>query len=95
MKRVRYVVGRVERRQNLVPDERVIFAEDCTSWAGDINGQGVKVESCYNTTADVDGRNPSPMKCSRRFSALSFIVSGIGYRDTSMREDALPLLELM
>ncbi|MGO9569866.1 MAG: DUF362 domain-containing protein [Desulfomonilaceae bacterium] len=54
MKKVRYVVGKVDGPLNLAPDERVIFAGDCTSWAGDINGNQVKVAGCYKTTADVD-----------------------------------------
>ena len=54
MKKVRYVVGKVEGPLNLAADERAIFAGDCTSWEGDINGQGVKIGTCYKTTADVD-----------------------------------------
>ena len=54
MKKVRYVVGKVEGPLNLDPDERVVFAGDCTSWQGAINGKEVKIGGCYKTTADVD-----------------------------------------
>jgi uncharacterized protein (DUF362 family) len=54
MKRVRYVVGKVEGPLNLAPDERVVFAGDCTSWEGEVNGKRAMVQSCYKTTADVD-----------------------------------------
>lgn len=54
MKKVRYVVGRVEGPLNLEKDEKVIFAGDCTSWSGEINGRDVRIESCYKTTTEVD-----------------------------------------
>lgn len=57
MKKVRYVVGKVEGPLNLDPDEKVIFAGDCTEWSGNINGERVKIEGCYKTTADVDAKN--------------------------------------
>ncbi len=54
MHRIRYVVGRVEGPLDLADDERVIFAGDCTSWEGEIDGKPVKIESCYKTAAEVD-----------------------------------------
>jgi hypothetical protein len=54
MKKVRYVVGKVEGPLNLAPDERVVFAGDCTSWRGAINGKEVEVGGNYKTTAEVD-----------------------------------------
>jgi hypothetical protein len=37
MKKVRYVVGKVDEPLKLDPNEKVIFAGDCTSWQGTIN----------------------------------------------------------
>jgi hypothetical protein len=54
MKKVRYVVGRLEEPLDLDKGERVIFAGSCTSWEGRINGQDVKIESDYKTTREVD-----------------------------------------
>ena len=54
MQKVRYVVGKVNGPLNLAEGERVIFAGDCTSWEGEIDGQPVKIESSYKTTGDVD-----------------------------------------
>ena len=54
LKKIRYVVGKVESPLNLAPDEKVIFAGDCTSWEGEIDGERVKIESSYKTTSQVD-----------------------------------------
>ncbi|MCP4679810.1 MAG: DUF362 domain-containing protein [Deltaproteobacteria bacterium] len=54
MKKVRYVVGKVEGPLDLEEDERVIFMGDCTSWEGDIDGEHVKIESRYKTSNEVD-----------------------------------------
>ena len=54
MKKVRYVVGRVDGPLNLARDERIIFAGDCTRWEGEIDGEFVKIESSYKTVSDVD-----------------------------------------
>jgi uncharacterized protein (DUF362 family) len=60
MKKVRYVVGRVDGPIELEEDERVIFAGDCTSWEGRINGDPVKIESSYRAPKEVDeGRTKS------------------------------------
>lgn len=56
MKKVRYVVGKVEGPLNLADGERVIFAGDCTSWEGNIDGKHLKIESNYKTTAEVDAK---------------------------------------
>lgn len=57
IKKLRYVVGKVEGPLNLAPDEKVIFAGDCTSWEGEIDGQHVKIESSYKTTSQVELNN--------------------------------------
>jgi len=54
MGKIRYVVGKVEGPLELEPDERVIFAGDCTSWEGEIDGRSVKIDSSYQTAAQVD-----------------------------------------
>jgi uncharacterized protein (DUF362 family) len=54
MQKVRYVVGRVDGPLNLENDERVIFAGDCTSWQGQIDGKAVSIEPTYKTTAEVN-----------------------------------------
>jgi uncharacterized protein (DUF362 family) len=52
--KIRYVVGEVEGPLDLEPDERVIFAGDCTCWEGKIDNRKVKIDSCYRTTEQVD-----------------------------------------
>jgi uncharacterized protein (DUF362 family) len=60
MKKVRYVVGQVEGPLDLAPDERVIFAGDCTRWEGTLDGKHVKIEGKYRSTKEVDeNRTPS------------------------------------
>lgn len=54
MGKLRYVVGKVEGPLNLAPDEKVLFAGDCTSWQGTIDGKPVTIESTYRSTAQVD-----------------------------------------
>jgi uncharacterized protein (DUF362 family) len=54
MKKIRYVVGKVEGPLDLDPDERVIFAGDCTSWEGEIDGKHVNIRKAYKTTREVD-----------------------------------------
>jgi uncharacterized protein (DUF362 family) len=56
MKKVRYVVGKVEGSLDLAEDERVLFAGNCTSWEGNLNGRRVKIESSYKSTGAVDAR---------------------------------------
>jgi hypothetical protein len=56
MQKVRYVVGKVDGPLDLAAGERVIFAGNCTSWEGKINGDRVKIESSYKTARDVDER---------------------------------------
>jgi hypothetical protein len=57
MKKVRYVVGRVEGPIDVAGDERVLFSGDCTSWKGRINGKNISIKSSYKTTKEVDARN--------------------------------------
>jgi len=54
MGKIRYVVGKVEGPLNLDDGERVIFAGDCTSWEGEIDGEHVKIKSEYKTAGQVD-----------------------------------------
>ena len=54
MKKIRYVVGKVEGPLDLAEDEKVLFAGSCTQWKGRINGDEVRIESSYRTAADVD-----------------------------------------
>jgi uncharacterized protein (DUF362 family) len=54
MKKVRYVVGKVNTPLELDKDEKVIFAGNCTSWEGKINGEDVKIESSYQPPSAVD-----------------------------------------
>jgi len=56
MKKVRYVVGRVEGPLELEPGEKVIFAGDCTSWQGRLNGTHVTIEPHYAKKDQVDTR---------------------------------------
>ena len=53
MKKVRYVVGQVEDSLELAEDERVIFAGDCTSWQGSIDGERVNIESNYKKSEEI------------------------------------------
>ncbi|MCD4743963.1 MAG: DUF362 domain-containing protein [Desulfobacteraceae bacterium] len=54
MEKVRVVIGKVDKPLNLEKGEKVIFAGDCTSWEGEIDGQKVKIESSYKTKTQVD-----------------------------------------
>jgi len=54
MQKVRYVVGKVDGPLHLEENERVIFAGNCTSWEGEIDGQHVKIESSYKTASETD-----------------------------------------
>jgi len=54
MGKVRYVIGKVDGPLNLTADERVIFAGNCTSWEGQIDGKQVNIRSSYKTSSEVD-----------------------------------------
>jgi len=54
MKKIHVVVGKVDGPLELDPDERVIFAGDCTSWEGEIGGEQVKIKSTYKGPGQVD-----------------------------------------
>ncbi len=54
MKKVRYVVGKFDGPLNLEKGERVIFAGDCTSWSGEIDGKQVKLDSSYISRDKID-----------------------------------------
>ncbi len=54
MGKIRYVFGKVEGPLELAEGERVIFAGDCTSWNGTIDGREVRIENNYRRPQDVD-----------------------------------------
>jgi uncharacterized protein (DUF362 family) len=54
MRKIRYVVGNVEGPLDLDPDERVLFAGDCTRWRGKIDGAGIQIRDSYKGPAEVD-----------------------------------------
>ncbi len=54
IKKVRYVAGQVSKPLDLDPEERVIFAGDCTAWRGKIDGEEVRIESAYRPPGAVD-----------------------------------------
>jgi hypothetical protein len=57
MRKVHYVVGRVEGPLDIDKDEKVIFVGNCTSWRGNINGKSVDIKSSYKSPKNVDERN--------------------------------------
>ncbi len=71
MKKIRYVVGKVDEPLDLDEDEGVIFAGDCTRWAGKMNGTPVKIEAGYKTAAEVNvQKTPSNDMLLKTISAL-------------------------
>ena len=54
MRKLHYVVGKVDKPLDLDEDERVIFAGDCTCWEGRMDGKTVKIEAGYKTVAEVN-----------------------------------------
>jgi uncharacterized protein (DUF362 family) len=54
MKKVKYVVGKVDGPLELTDGERVLFAGDCTSWRGRLDGEDVDISNGYRTTTEVD-----------------------------------------
>lgn len=54
MKKVRYVSGKINGDINLEKDERILFAGDCASFHGRINGEMVNIPSVYKTSKDGD-----------------------------------------
>jgi uncharacterized protein (DUF362 family) len=54
MKKIHYVVGKVEGPLDIAADETVLFVGDCTCWEGEIDGEKVKIESAYKTPDQVD-----------------------------------------
>ncbi|VEN74584.1 conserved hypothetical protein [Candidatus Desulfarcum epimagneticum] len=47
MKKIRYVTGKTQGPLNIEKDETVIFAGDCASFKGEINGRKVEIKSRY------------------------------------------------
>jgi uncharacterized protein (DUF362 family) len=54
MRKLRYVVGKVDRPLDLDGNERVIFAGDCTRWKGNLNGKTVSIDGKYKPVAEVN-----------------------------------------
>ena len=54
MEKIRYVVGKVEGPLDLKEGEKVIFAGNCTSWKGKIDGENIAIESSYKNYRDID-----------------------------------------
>jgi uncharacterized protein (DUF362 family) len=54
MGKILYVVGKMDCPLDLREGEKVIFAGNCTSWKGKIDGKDVTIESNYKTTREVD-----------------------------------------
>lgn len=54
MKKIHYVVGKVDGPLDIKDDERVLFVGDCTSWKGKIDGQPVTIKSSYQFPDQVD-----------------------------------------
>ncbi len=54
MKKVRYVVGKIDQALEPEEDEKVIFVGDCTSWAGRMDKKQVRIESRYKPPREVD-----------------------------------------
>jgi uncharacterized protein (DUF362 family) len=81
MKKIRYVVGRVEGPLDLDEDENVIFAGDCTSWQGTIDGKEVHIESRYRSAGEVDEtKTRSNDMLYKLIGALSNIARNSGKR---------------
>ncbi len=81
MKKIRYVVGKVEGPLNLEKDESVIFAGDCTSWQGEIDGKEIKIESRYKSPGEVDEtKTRSNDMLVKLVSALSNLAKNMGKR---------------
>ncbi len=56
IKKIRYVVGQVEGDLDLQEDERVLFAGNCTSYKGKLNGSFVTINSTYKTSSEINVR---------------------------------------
>ncbi|MEW6665094.1 MAG: DUF362 domain-containing protein [Thermodesulfobacteriota bacterium] len=56
MKKMRYVVGRVEGSLDPAPDERVLFAGDCTRWEGTLGDRKVYIRDSYRRNREPEVR---------------------------------------
>jgi hypothetical protein len=54
MRKIHYVVGKVDGPLDIQDDEKVLFVGDCTSWEGKIDGERVKIKSSYKPPHEVD-----------------------------------------
>lgn len=54
LQKIRYVVGKVTGPLDLEEGEKVLFAGDCTSWNGTVDGEEVDIKSRYKTATEVD-----------------------------------------
>ncbi|MCK5372482.1 MAG: DUF362 domain-containing protein [Cyclobacteriaceae bacterium] len=86
MKKVRYVVGKVQGNLELAEDEKVIFAGDCTSYNGKINGEKINIKSNYKSTEKVDEtKTPSNDLMKKTFQALSLLIKNKNKRYIQVR----------
>ena len=71
LRKVRYVVGKVDGPLDLAPDEKVIFAGNCTRWKGEIDGRPVHIKGSYKPPRAVDeGKSPSNDLLLKTFQTL-------------------------
>jgi hypothetical protein len=60
-------IGKVEGPIPLKEGERVLFAGNCTSWAGNLDGKEVRIKAIYKTATEVnEGRTKSKVLDSGR-----------------------------
>ena len=72
---IRYVVGKLEGDLNLKNGEKVLFAGDCVSFNGKINGNTVHIESKYKTADQVDEKHTRSNDMIRKtFIALKNVI---------------------
>lgn len=68
MKKIHYVIGKIEGPLDLADDERVIFAGNCTQWEGRINGKAIRIEGDYQSSRGVDVRKTKPNDLLRKMT---------------------------
>lgn len=75
VKKIHYVVGQIEGDLNIKNDEKVLFAGNCTSFKGKINGHVVSIDSTYKTAELVDEKHTeSNDMLKRTFIALKNVL---------------------
>lgn len=72
---IRYVVGNVSEDLNLKKGEKVLFAGDCASFNGKINGTHISIESKYKSSHQVDEKHTKSNDMIRKtFSVLKNVL---------------------